>query len=171
MKSKGKTLLVLFLILILIGAFLFYNYQMDLKEKIEPNEQEIETVKIDNMPEKVEKIYKELTEKCDGTFIWDSDKEEIVINKILEKEACQKENYYSKLIGYTYDKEENLILHVTVLQRKKENLYKLNEELVGKYNTETIDELLDNGSVYEYIYKKNSSKYNLWKVRNRNENG
>lgn len=166
MKSKGKILLILLLILIPIGTFLFYKYQMNSKE-IENNQQETTgNIEKDNMSEKVERIYNELAGKCDGTFIWDRKEEEIVINKIIEKEACQKENYYSKLIGYTYDKEENLILHVTVLQRKKDKLYKLNEELVGEYTSETLNELLDNGSVYEYIYKKNSSKYNLWKVRN-----
>lgn len=115
--------------------------------------------------EKAESMYKELTEKCTGALVWNLKLgEEVEIKDLENSNACQNDGHYSKMIGYTYDKSSNVIIHVNVLKKENDQLFKLNGEKVADFSEEKLNDLLDYGTTYEYVYKKNGDNYKLSKV-------
>ncbi len=119
-------------------------------------------------PEQAIDIYNDMTNNCKGTLVWDLDpdeKVEIAGVDDLGGGACQKDNYYSKMIGYTYDLDGNLVIHANVLKNVDGELRKLDDTVVGSYSEESLDNSLNFGTTYEYIYKPDGKNYTLIEVK------
>ena len=164
LKEKKITVLVvgIFLVVVVIvgGAILLFSPDQEENPNTpaptEPNSDEISV-------DQAEQIYEDLTKDCTGALTWNLSIGDKVPIENLEDytTACKTENYYSKMIGYTYDASGNIILHVNVLKRTDNNVYNLEDELIGTYDDTTINTLLDLGTTYAYTYQNNGENYQL----------
>ena len=164
-KRQKQVLFVgIFLLLVVIiggGVLLFA------KPKSEDNNDHI----LDNEPiqevdpEEAINMYSTLTDECSGALVWDLGVgQTVTIDNLADTNACHTDNYYSKMIGYTYN-DVGVVLHVNVLKRVENNLYKIDDTLVGTYDDATIDASLDNGTTYEYVFEKKDDQYQLVSVK------
>lgn len=159
-----------FIAILLIATGLSTTLLLNSKNKSKQNDKQKNQItdnKIiqDVSPNKAEEMYDELTEKCTGVLIWDlKPGDEVTIDRLDNTNACKKDDHYSKMIGYTYDKDRNVIIHVNVLKKQENNLYKLDNTFIGEFNEEKLNDLLDYGTTYKYIYQKNKENYKLSKV-------
>lgn len=151
--------IVLLLVVIIGGGFLIFRKTDNpvISDPDIPNEVS---------PEQAEDIYSNLTKNCSGAMVWDLNLgDSVVIDNIEDYHtSCKTDNYYSKMVGYTYDENDNLILHVNVLKKVENKVYKLDDILIGEYVEENISDLLDNGTTYVYTYNKGADAYKLTKV-------
>lgn len=70
----------------------------------------------------------------------------------------------TKMIGYTYN-DIGVVIHVNVLERKENSLYKLDNTYIGEYTAETIDASLEQGTTYEYVFENQENGYQLVSVK------
>lgn len=167
LKEKKITVLVvgIFLVVVVIvgGAILLFSPNQDKNpNNSNSNVQNNDQISVDQ----AEQIYKDLTKDCTGALTWNLSIGDKVPMENLEDytTACKTENYYSKMIGYTYDASRNVILHVNVLKRTDNSVYNLEDELIGTYDETTINTLLDLGTTYAYTYQNNGDSYQLLAV-------
>lgn len=166
-KLEKKKLIVLgvgitiVLVVIIGGGFLLFGD----KEPNNPSDGDEITGNIPEVsPEKAEGMYGQLTEKCSGALIWDlkvGDKVEIT--DLNNTNACQNNNYYSKMIAYSYN-DIGVTVYVNVLKNENGNLYRLDNTLVDVYSAETLSESLEKGTTYIYTYKEDGENYKLVQV-------
>ena len=76
-------------------------------------------------------------------------------------ENCDKREYVSKLYGYTYDENENIEMHVKEGYIENNKIYDLEGNELGDYTEDTLNTLLDNGTLKVYNYTKNDNEYIL----------
>ena len=69
------------------------------------------------------------------------------------------------MIGYTYDKDGNVIIHVNVLKKVDNKLFDLNDNEVATFSEDTVKESLNKGTTYEYVYKEENDSYRLIEVK------
>ena len=90
-----------------------------------------------------------------------------VVDKLYkEVENNKKEDtreYVSKLYGYTYDDNENIVMQVKEGYIENNKLYDLEGKELGDYNKYTINTLLDKGTSKTYNYTKDNGDYKLEK--------
>ena len=67
------------------------------------------------------------------------------------------------MIGYTYN-DLGVVLHVNVLKRTGNSVYKLDDTYVGEYDENNIDILLESGTTYEYTFVQKEEQYELTEV-------
>jgi len=150
--------IVLLLIVIIGGGFLLFN--KDKKDPITDNDP------VQNVtPDQAEEMYSELTTNCTGAMVWDlklGDKVEIQ-DLSQNTNACKTNDHYSKMVGY-YEIDNGVVIHVNVLKKQDDKLYKLDGTLVGVYEEASLDTLLDGGTTYSYTYMKDHDKYKLTQV-------
>ena len=159
---KKIIVVVSILLLIIIGGvvLLFHELERTPKDQILDNEiiQKVE-------PEEAQNMYNILTAECKGALVWNLTVGEIIeIDDLSNTNACHNDNYYSKMIGYTYN-DIGVVIHVNVLEKKENSLYKLDNTYVGEYNDETLDIFLDQGTTYEYVFEEQEKGYQLVSVK------
>ena len=156
-------LVVLVVILVVVFVFLRKDQTVDIPDEPIGDEHVIQPVE----PDQAIHMYEETTKTCDGVLVWDLQVGDTVPvdNMNAVSGACQKDNYYSKMIGYTYDLENNVIVHVNVLKNEDSKLYKLDHTFVADYSEETLDDSLNFGTTYEYVYQKDGENYKLIRVQ------
>ena len=165
LNKKQKKVLVggIFLLLVVIigGGILLFA-----KPKNEPSDSILDNHPIEEVePEEAENMYSTLINECSGALVWDLDVGEVIaIDNLASTNACHTDNYYSKMIGYTYN-DIGVLLHVNVLKRIENNLFKIDDTFVGNYDDETIDAMLDNGTTYEYVFEQKDTGYQLISVK------
>lgn len=116
--------------------------------------------------EEAQNLYNSLIQKCHGTLVWNISHDEIFnLENIDYKNYCYSSGYYSKMIGYTYDSEDNVLMHVNLLKEESGNLYDLEGNFISKYKKDRVDEYFNRGTTYEYIYGKDAESYKLLKVK------
>lgn len=117
-------------------------------------------------PEQVEEMFSSVTDNCTGALVWDIKLGETVdLGDVTDyTTSCKTDNYYSKMVGYTYDLSDNVILHVNVLKKVDNNAYKLDDTLIGEFAEDNLSDLLDAGTTYIYTYNKDGNSYKLAKV-------
>ena len=156
---------ILVLVIILVVAFAFMGKNQDGENSNEPigDEHIVQPVE----PDQAIHMYEETTKTCDGVLVWDLQVGDTipVDNMNAVSGACQKDHYYSKMIGYTYDLDNNVIVHVNVLKNEDGKLYKLDDTFVADYSEETLDDSLNFGTTYEYVYQKDGENYKLIRVQ------
>ena len=163
-KMQKKVLFVgigILLVVTLVGGFLvfFKPIKKNLDDSILDN-RPIEPVS----PEQAVDMYSALTKECSGALVWNlAVGEKIEIDNLADTDACHTDNYYSKMIGYTYN-DVGVVLHVNVLKRISNDLYKLDDTYVGTYDESTISSSLDNGTTYEYVFEQLEDGYKLIQV-------
>lgn len=168
-KKYYKMIILVVVFLFILGiTYSCLHFLQVLEEEFLPSVDEMivdSVIPQSVQPNEIDQIYTEVMNGCDGTLLWNlSNGEDVAVNS-NNMGMCQSENYYSKLFGYTYDLEEHVVLHVKVLKNVDNQLYRLDDTLVGIYQNELLNDLLDNGTSYEYICKKNGERFELIKVR------
>ncbi len=114
--------------------------------------------------EEVESLYEILMQDCEGAITWDlSAGDAILVTDDMLHNACQNDNYYSKLFGFT-DSETGAIMDVTVMKKVDDKAYKLDGTLIGDFVEEEMDELLNHGTTYRYSYTFHDGIYSLEQV-------
>lgn len=78
-----------------------------------------------------------------------------------DRDEDQDKKYVSKLYGYTSDKDENIIMNTKEGYIKDNFVYDLDDNLLGKYEEETLNKLLDQATTKTYKFNKDKDKYNL----------
>ena len=69
--------------------------------------------------------------------------------------------YISKLYGYSNDNSENIIMFTKEAQVENNIIYDLDGKELGKYNSDTVNKVLDNATLKKYSYIKDSKEYKL----------
>lgn len=170
MKNNKKIIILILVgvLAITVGVSCLFLLKPSKKNKDSSNKDtQITDNKIiqDVSPDKAESMYGELTEKCTGALVWDlKPGDEVTIDNLDNSNACKTNDHYSKMIGYTYDKDNNVIIHVNLLKKVDNKLYKLDDTFVGDFSESDLNDLLDKGTTYKYIYVKNDKNYKLSKV-------
>ena len=102
-------------------------------------------------------------------------KENIVVNydevetlyDDLEKtectENCGEREYVSKLYGYSYDSDGNVQMDVMEGYTENNKVYNLEGKEIGNYSKDTLNDVLDKGTLKTYNYERNGDNYNLQK--------
>lgn len=156
---------VLILVIVLgVGVFFFSN-----KDENKPGENNNPITDHDFTqdvtPEEAEGMYKDLVQDCTGALVFDLSVGDVVtLDGVPSSDSCKTDNHYSKLFGYTYDEDGNMIMHVKVLKREGDELYTLDGTSVGIYEEDKLTSLLDYGTTYVYTYQKIGDSYQLSKV-------
>ena len=163
-KQKQVLFVGIFLLLVVIiggGILLFAKPKNE-----DPDDSILDNHPIEEVaPDQAEDMYSTLTSECSGALVWDLGVgETVTIDNLADTNACHTDNYYSKMIGYTYN-DVGVVLHVNVLKRVENNLYKIDDTLVGPYDDAIIDASLDNGTTYEYVFEKKDDNYQLVSVK------
>ncbi len=159
----GVVLIVLVIVLMVVFVIRKPNQSNNHPEESIGDDHTIQSVE----PDQAMDMYEETTKTCDGVLVWDLQVgDSVPINDMnAVSGACQKDHYYSKMIGYTYDLENNVIIHVNVLKNEEGKLYKLDHTFVDDYSEETLDTSLNFGTTYEYVYQKDGDAYKLIRVQ------
>lgn len=112
-------------------------------------------------------MYNDITKNCTGALVFDlKEGEQVDIENINDyTSACKTNDYYSKMIGYTYDLDGNVVIHVNILKKINDKLYDLKDNEVAEFSENTVKESLNKGTTYEYIYKEENGSYRLIKVK------
>lgn len=158
-------IIIAVIIVILIAILVGYFFLKDQKEE-NPNNEPINSNEIiqEVEPEEAEGMYQELTQNCTGALVWNLEVgDKTAITDLSTTEACRNEDYYSKMIGYTYN-DLGVVLHVNVLKRTGNSVYKLDDTYVGEYDENNIDTLLESGTTYEYTFVQKEDRYELTEV-------
>ncbi len=162
-NKKLYLLVIIIVVLIIFGGILFWIFTSKDSEKNDPITDNKEIQEVD--PSEAEDMYKTLIQNCSGALVWNLEiGDEIQIDNLAQASTCQNDDHYSKMIGYTYDEDGNVIIHVNVLKRVDNQLFKIDDTLVGEYNENEINTLLEQGTTYQYFYKKDGDGYKLFKV-------
>ena len=100
-------------------------------------------------------------------------KENIVVNydevetlyDDLEKtectENCDKIEYVSKLYGYSYDSDGNVQMDVMEGYIENNKVYNLEGKEIGNYSKDTLNDVLDKGTLKTYNYERDGDNYKL----------
>ncbi len=86
---------------------------------------------------------------------------EKLYNDLDKKENTSEKEYVSKLYGYTYDENNNLKMTVKEGYVQNNKVYNLEGKEIGDYNKDTLNKVLDNGTLKTYDYSYEEGKYNL----------
>ncbi len=69
--------------------------------------------------------------------------------------------YISKLYGYSNDNSGNIIMFTKEAYVENNIIYDLDGKVLGKYNSDTVNKVLDNATLKKYSYIKDSKEYKL----------
>ena len=76
-------------------------------------------------------------------------------------ENCEEREYVSKLYGYSYDSSGNVQMDVMEGYTENNKVYNLDGKEIGEYSKDTLNDVLDKGSLKTYHYEKDSDNYRL----------
>ena len=90
-----------------------------------------------------------------------------VVNELYQDVETNKEEgtkkYVSKLYGYSYDENENIVMQVKEGYIENNKVYDLDGNELGEYTEDTLNTTLDNGTLKTYNYTKENNDYKLEK--------
>ena len=78
-------------------------------------------------------------------------------------ENCDERECVSKLYGYSYDSDGNVQMDVMEGYTEKNKVYNLEGEEIEEYSKDTLNDVLDKGTLKTYHYERNGEDYNLQK--------
>ena len=76
-------------------------------------------------------------------------------------ENCDEREYVSKLYGYSYDSKGNVQMDVMEGYTENNKVYDLEGKEIGDYSKDTLNDVLDKGTLRTYNYGKNGESYKL----------
>ena len=106
-------------------------------------------------------------------FLLNNNDEDIVVNydevetlyddleKIECTENCGEREYVSKLYGYSYDSDGNVQMDVMEGYTENNKVYNLDGQEIGDYSKDTLNDVLDKGTLKTYNYERVSDNYKL----------
>ncbi len=90
-----------------------------------------------------------------------------VVNELYQEVETNKtegtREYVSKLYGYSYDENENIVMQVKEGYIENNKVYDLDGNELGEYTEDTLNTTLDNGTLKTYNYTKENNDYKLEK--------
>jgi len=88
-----------------------------------------------------------------------------VVNKLYKKVKNDKvvgnKKYVSKLYGYSSDMDENIYMNVKEGYILNNQVYDLDNNVIGVYSEDTINDILDSATMKVYEFNKKSGEYVL----------
>ena len=78
-------------------------------------------------------------------------------------ENCDDKEYVSKLFGYSYDIDGNVQMNVMEGYTENNKVYNLEGKEIGDYSKDTLNEVLDKGTLKTYNYERDGDSYKLQK--------
>ncbi len=167
--KKTKAFLGIILCLIIVMGGILISLLFSESEKRNNSAENEATNVIENKVSADEAInmYNDITKDCTGTLVFNlKEGEQVDIENINDYTSAYKINdYYSKMIGYTYDLDGNVVIHVNILKKINDKLYDLKDNEVAEFSENTVKESLNKGTTYEYIYKEENGSYRLIEVK------
>ena len=76
-------------------------------------------------------------------------------------ENCEEREYVSKLYGYSYDSDGNIQMDVMEGYTENNKVYNLEGKEIGEYSKDTLNNVLDKGTLKTYHYERGSDNYKL----------
>ena len=76
-------------------------------------------------------------------------------------ENCDERKYVSKLYGYSYDSKGNVQMDVMEGYTENNKVYDLDGKEIGDYSKDTLNDVLDKGTLKTYNYERDGDNYNL----------
>ena len=90
-----------------------------------------------------------------------------IVNELYKDVETNKtegtREYVSKLYGYSYDENENIVMQVKEGYIENNKVYNLEGTELGDYSEDTLNTVLDNGTLKTYNYTKENNDYKLEK--------
>lgn len=146
---------ILLVLVVVIGAFFLFGNKDEGGETTPPDPSE----KYEIEPEVADQIYADFSAQCAGGYVWNLQVGDLLeIDSTSLASACQAENHYSKLVGYSYN-DIGVTLYVSVLKNVNNSLYRIDDSLIGTYDENTLDSMLDQGTTYIYTFKETNGTY------------
>ena len=105
-------------------------------------------LKTDDIPSKI------------NNYLYDGYSYTLEENKITRTKTECEEKYVSKIYGYSND-NNTLSLYISSGYVKEGKVYNLNGVEIGDYDKDTINKILDSGTIKIYNYKNENGKYIL----------
>ena len=105
-------------------------------------------LKTDDIPSKI------------NNYLYDGYSYTLEENKITRTKTECEEKYVSKIYGYSND-NNTLSLYISSGYVKEGKVYNLNGVEIGDYDKDTINKILDSGTIKIYNYKNKNGKYIL----------
>lgn len=171
MKTNKKKLIVIICIAVLAagigaGVYLLVNSKNLEKANDGSNTTSDTTPVTEVAPEEAESMYSGLVSDCSGALVWDlKEGDSVTIDNLGSTDACKNDNYYSKMIGYSYDDKGGVTVYVNVLKKEDNKLYKIDGTYVADYSEDTLSASLEKGTTYIYTYVKSGDIFKVASVQ------
>ena len=108
-------------------------------------------LKTDDIPSKI------------NNYLYDGYSYTLEENKITRTKTECTEKYVSKIYGYS-NNNNTLSLYISSGYVKDGKVYNLNGDEIGDYDKDTINKILDSGTIKIYNYKNENGKYILQNI-------
>ena len=166
-KTKAFLGIILCLIIVMIGILISLLFSKSEKRNNSAENKATNVIENKVNADEATNMYNDITKDCTGALVFDSKEgEQVDIENINDyTSACKTNDYYSKMIGYTYDLDCNVVIHVNILKKINDKLYDLKDNEIAGFSENTVKESLNKGTTYEYIYKEENGSYNLIEVK------
>lgn len=166
-KTKVILVIILCLIIVMIGVLLSLLFTKSEKQNNSGENEATNVIENKVSADEATNMYNDITKDCTGALVFNlKEGEQVDIENINDyTSACKTNDYYSKMIGYTYDLDGNVVIHVNVLKKINDKLYDLKDNEVAEFSENTVKESLNKGTTYEYIYKEENDSYRLIEVK------
>ena len=105
-----------------------------------------------------------LLNKKDEKVVVNYDEVETLYDNLDKQECtenCDERKYVSKLYGYSYDSKGNVQMNVMEGYTENNKVYDLEGKEIGDYSKDTLNDVLDKGTLKTYNYDKNGDNYKL----------
>ncbi len=166
-KKQAILLAILCIIIIMLGILISLLFFKPESKGNNGTDQSNNVVENKVSTDEATEMYNNVTKDCSGALVFDlKEGDKVDIENINDySSACKTNDYYSKMIGYTYDKDGHVIIHVNVLKKVDNKLFDLNDNEVAPFSEDTVKESLNKGTTYEYVYKEENDSYRLIEVK------
>ena len=105
-------------------------------------------LKTDDIPSKI------------NNYLYDGYSYTLEVNKITREKSECEERYVSKIYGYSND-NDTLSLYISSGYIKNRKVYNLEGIEIGNYDKDTINKILDSGTIKIYNYQNKNGSYIL----------
>ena len=122
-----------------------------------------DSIDIDTFKKEANKIVNEIPNNIN--YIYEGYKYSLNGNKITREEAsCPDKSYVTKLYGYSSG-EDNIYLTIMSGYISNNKVYDLENNEIGEYEKDTLNKVLDKGTIKTYDYSKTKTLYKFDKAK------
>ena len=120
-----------------------------------------DSIDMDTYKNEARKVVKDVTE--DINYTYEGYKYTKSGNKIVRQKSDCENNYVSKLYGYSQG-DDKLYLTITSGYVRDGKVYDINGKEIGEYSKDSLNKVLDNGTMKNYIYMRVGNDYKFEKI-------